>query len=331
MLYVTTRSSCETYTAGKTLSVDTAPDGGMFVPFHFPHITVSNLQGASQEAIIAAVLAIFFRNPVSEEAVLECLGGRPIRKKNMDRKVTVAQLWSNRMPTFEKVEYALYCKLCQDVTPNSETTQWAKMAIRIAVITALVASEGREVDIAVNAGDFLTPMAAYYCREMGLPIGKILCVTNENSGLWELFVHGQLNCGAAVQNTALPALDISVPYQLERLIFSLSGLHGAKEFATCATLGKNYKFTDMWGLSDCFAVPVVSAQRVASVISKTYHTNSYLLDSYTALTFGGLQDYRASTGVISQTLLLSEYSPLAHRAQVAAALSIPEFKLSELM
>ena len=329
MLYVTTRSNCETYTAAKTLTVDTAADGGMFVPFQIPSLSLDTLRGMSQEGVIAAVLGLFFRNKPTEDAVLSCLGGTPFQLQNIDRKITVAQLWNNRRRSFDKIEYALYGKLCLEVPPCAYVTQWAKIAIRIAVLTALLATEGREVDIAVNAGDFLTPMAAYYCKEMGLPVGKILCVTNENSSLWDFFTHGELNCSAAPQPTSLPALDVELPHQLERLIFAVSGLHSAKEFAVCAEQGKTYKCEDVYETAVDFAVSVVSAQRVPSVIHRIYRTNGCVLDIYSALTFGGLQDYRATGGDIRQTLILSDYSPMEHRGAVAAALGVPEFKLAE--
>ena len=84
-------------------------------------------------------------------------------------------------------------------------------------------------------------------------------------------------------------------------------------------------------ISDRFAVSVVSAQRVPSTIHRIYTTNTYVLDTYGALTFGALQDYRASSGDIRHTLLFSAYSPMVHRSAVAGALNIPEYKLSELI
>ena len=331
MLYVTTRSNCETYTAARTLTADTAPDGGLFVPFQIPRISFEALQGHTQEAIIAYVLGLFFRTKLSEEAVLFALGGTPLRRQNIDRKVTVARLWNSRRRSFARIEYDLYCKLCLEVPPCGKVTQWPKIAIRIAVLTALIASEGREVDVAVNAGDFLSPMAAYYCRQMGIPIGKILCVTNENSNLWDFFTHGELDCGVSLQQTSLPQLDVTQPSQLERLIFDVSGLHSAKKFAAHVQLGDLYKCDDLRATAENFAVSVVSTQRVPSVIHRIYRSNGYVLDPYTALTFGGLQDYRATSFEIRQTLLLAENSPTEYRTAVSAALGVPEFKLSDLV
>lgn len=335
MLYVTTRSNCETYTAARTLTVDTAPNGGLFVPFQMPKLTVSDLKGMAQAERIAYVLGLFFRTRLTGADVTECIGADSLSLRSIDRKVTVLQGWNRVNREFSKIEYALYCRLCQDVPPCKKTTQWPKIAIRVAVFAALISEmyEGREVDIAVNAGDFLTPMAAFYCRRIGLPVGTILCTVNENSGLWDFFTYGQLNCSASVVVTDLPALDTAVPTQLERLIYAANGVSDATEFSSLCDSGKLYKAdTDTLAqLSSIFAVSVVSVHRVPSLIHRIFTTNSYVLDTYGALTFGALQDYRASFGDIRQTLLFSAYSPMVHRAAVASALNIPEYKLSQLL
>jgi len=332
MLYITTRSSCDTYTAAKTLTVDTAADGGLFVPFRMPAISAKELQGMRQVDIIAYVLTLFFRVDLTGEDITRCIGTPGFSLAAADRKVSVAQLWSKANPAFAQVEYAIYRKLCQDVAPCEHTTAWPKIAIRIAVLAALTVelADKDTLDIAVNAGDFTDPVAAWYCRRMGLPVGKILCTTNENGGLWELFTYGQAGCGASVRKTVLPELDVALPHQLERLLFGLYGLKEAKCFAECMERGGLYKTLVPEQLSDGFAVSVVSCQRVGSVIHKVYSTNRYILDTYSALTFGGLQDYRATSGEIRPTLILSSYSPIVHKEAVAEALGVPGFKLRSL-
>ena len=331
MLYVTTRSNCETYTAAKTLTVDTATDGGLFVPFQLPAISVAELQGMSHGEIIAKVLGLFFRVNLTEDDITQCIGSSNFKLETPDRKVTVAQLWNTANRSFRQVEYAIYRKLCRDVPPCEKITQWPKIAIRIAVLAALVSNEKEIVDIALNAGDFIDPISAWYCRQMGLPIGRILCITNENGALWDLFTHGQASCGTSVRKTVLPELDVALPLQLERLIFSLYGLPQAIKFAACAEKGSTYKVSAVDQFAKGFSVCVVSTQRVSSVIHKVYSTNRYILDTYAALTFGGLQDYRATSGEIRQTLLLSNYSPVIHEKAVAEALHIPAFKINELL
>jgi threonine synthase len=312
--------------------VDTAADGGLFVPFQMPRISLQSLRNMPQVDMIAYILGLFFRVELTGEDITRCIGTPGFTLSNADRKVSVAQLWNKANTSLEKVEYAIYRKLCQDVTPCDHTTAWPKIAIRIAILTALTVelTDKEALDIAVNAGDFTDPIAAWYCRRMGLPVGKIVCTTNENGGLWELLTYGQASCGASVRKTALPELDVALPHQLERLLFGLYGLNEAKRFSECAEQGSLYKTRVPEQLSDGFAVSVVSCQRVDSVIHKVYSTNGYILDTYSALTFGGLQDYRATSGEIRPTLILSAYSPIVHKDAVAEALGVPAFKLSSL-
>ena len=333
MLYISTRSK-DTYTAARTLTMDSAPDGGLFVPFQMPKLALSDLRGKSQAGCIALVLNLFFHAKLTETDIENAIGTDPLSVHTIDRKVTVIQLWNRSYPEFSKLGYALYKLLCQDVPPCKQTTQWPKIAITISVFAAIIAqtAPGREVDVAVNAGDFLTPMALDYCRQMGLPVGTILCAVNENSTLWDFFTNAQLSCGASVVHTDLPLLDVALPDQLERLIYAIKGMDMAMEFAELSEQGRIYKIDteSITDLTKGFAVSVVSAQRVPSLIHKIYTTNSYVLDTYGALTFGALQDYRATSGDIRQTLLFSAYDPMVHRTAVAGALNIPEYKLSEL-
>lgn len=332
MLYVSTRNRCDTYTAARTLTLDTAPDGGCFVPFRMPALAVCSLQGMSHAAAMACVLNLFFRASLTEDDIIQCIGSSTLTVKTADRKVSVAQLWNTANRAFSQIEYAIYRKLCRDVAPCDHSMAWPKIAIRIAVLSALCAElAGKDtLDVAINAGDFTDPIAAFYCREMGLPIGKILCTTNENSGLWELLTYGQTSCGASVRRTAMPELDVALPHQLERFLFGLYGQAEACRFVQCMEQRSIYKITAPEQLSAGFAVSVVSTQRVASVIHKVYSTNGCILDTYSALTFGGLQDYRATSGEIRPTLILSAYSPFTHKDAVSAALGLPAFKLTEL-
>ena len=334
MLYISTRSG-ETFTAARTLTVDTAPDGGLFVPFQMPKLTRKELRGKAQPERIAFVLNLFFRAKLTGEDVQNAMGEDALAVRSIDRKISVIQGWNRAHSSYFQIEDKLYKLLCQDVPACEQATQWPKVAIAIAVLSAMITEvgEGGDADIAVNAGDFLMPMAAYYCRQMGMPVGKILCAVNENSGLWDFFTHGQLACGAVAIATDLDALDIVVPDQLERLIYADSGASGAVAFADISQKGRVYTVDadTLSRIASGFAVSVVSAQRVPSMIHRIYTTNTYVLDTYGALTFGALQDYRATSGDIRHTLLFSAHSPIAHRTAVADALNFPEYKLSELL
>jgi hypothetical protein len=61
---------------------------------------------------------------------------------------------------------------------------------------------------------------------------------------------------------------------------------------------------------ECFGEQIyaaaVSASRTDVVISSMFRMNGYRIDSQAAFAYGGLQDYRSSTGVSKMTLILAK-------------------------
>lgn len=337
MLYVSTRNTVETYTATRTLMEDYAPDGGGYLPFRLPFYTEYDLKRFQNIGFCATacdVIGSFFRSHITPEDVRCAFGGELPDGRMIDRKALLLRLWTNASASYEETQYELYRRLCRDIEPLEHTPLWVKIAVDIACIFALYcASEyfGREVDFAVSCGDFSRPMAVYYCRKMGLPVGKIICITNENGGLWELFTHGTLNCGAPTIHTCLPALDVSCPIEIERLLLDTIGNQEVGAFTLAMDKRKQYTCQCPHKISERFSISVASTNRIGSLILKIQKTSDYILDPVTALCLGGLQDYRANSGEGRETVLISEDSPLCYRKLVSEALGIAEYKLSELI
>ena len=177
-------------------------------------------------------------------------------------------------------------------------------------------------DIALPAGDFSVPMAAWYAREMGLPIGTIICSCNENCAAWNLLHHGQMRTDIVAQPTNTPMCDVGVPASMERLIAAQLGTDEAKAFHAACSSGISYELDEdkIFDLRKGIFTAVVGQMRMESVIYNVYRTSTYLLDPYSALAYGGLQDYRCGAGEGRVTLLLTERSPVCAAATVAKAM-----------
>ena len=337
MLYVSTRNAGETYTATRTLMDDFAPDGGGFLPYRMPVYTAEDLKRFNENGFYATVselLGAFFRARITAEDVHLAFAENLQDGCAIDRKVLLLQLWTNGSSCYPQTKYNLYVQLCRDVAPLDHTPAWVNIAIDIACIFGLYSTSeyfGREVDFAVCNGDFSMPLAVYYAQKMGLPVGKIVCVTNENGALWDFFTHGTLNCGAATVHTLLPSLDITCPKEIERLLMEAFGCTEAVAFADCLARRKQYSRQLPPDVAERFYISVAGTGRIASQIVKIHKTSQYVLDPVAALCLGGLQDYRASLGEGRETILISQESPLCHRAFVSEALGIAEYKLSELI
>jgi len=228
--------------------------------------------------------------------------------------------------------------ICDRVGVKPIGTSWLKIALRIAVLfgifgelqkdTALGAE--KMIDVSVPAGDFSLPMSLWYARVMGLPIAKIICCCNDNSGAWELLQHGEIRTDTPVVNTQTPLADIPVPLELERLIYAALGPSEAIRFGEMIEKGSVYSLRpDMLEkLKQGMYPAVVSNVRLEALIPSMYRTNNYVLGTYTAMAYGGVMDYRAKTGEIRHTLVLSERSPLCDPEALTKimGISLPELQ-----
>ncbi len=83
--------------------------------------------------------------------------------------------------------------------------------------------EGEEINVAVPTGNFGNILAAYYAKRMGVPIGKLICASNENKVLFDFFGTGTYDRNRGFVLTSSPSMDILVSSNLERLIYLITG------------------------------------------------------------------------------------------------------------
>lgn len=319
MLYVTTRSKSESYTAHHTLFTDRASDGGLFLPFRMPVLDAAAIKALKMNSFsenVAKVLQLFFNTNISAWDIECAIGKTPARILSMPHRVHFAKLWNTPQSDYRCLCHKIYNALCGKPM-GDKITDWADIAIRIAFmfgICGLLQANGIEsFDVVVNSGDFKEPMAVWYARKMGLSVGTVICVCNENSAAWDFLHRGELNTGASLIQTTTPDLDAALPFGLERLIFETLGYDENRRFLEVAEKRRLYQIRpDMARqLSDGMFVSVVGNDRVESVINSVYRSNGCILDPYTAVSYGGMQDYRAKTGESSPTVLLWEYNPIS--------------------
>lgn len=327
MLYVTTRSKSESYTAYRTLFENRAPDGGFFLPFRMPVLEPSQIAELKKQGFgeaVAYILNLFFSTGLSAWDIDCCIGKAAARIIAMPHRVLLAQLWDNPRGDYAYICDTLYEKLCGK-SMNSQITDWASTAIRIAVLFGLASLLHKmnisTFDVAVNTGDFAVPMAVWYARKMGLPVGCVLCACNENSGAWDFLHRGEINTGTAAVRTSTPDLDFSNPPGLERLIFAVYGFEETQKYLMQSSKGRLYQVRpDMiQQLNQGMFASVIGNDRVEAVINSVYRSNNCILDPYTAVSYGSLQDYRAKTGESCPTVLLWDRNPMHYLSMVEKA------------
>lgn len=336
MLYISSASKTDSYTAFRTLSTDCAPDGGVYMPYRLPSLETSLIEQMCSRSFgenVADILNLFFSAGLTAWDVECCAGRTPVRLAQMSHRLVTAECFHNPLGSYSYLESNLYARLSGDKV--KKPTTWARIAIRIAVMFAVHGLLPEEVrasyDVAVSTGDFSMPMAAWYCRKMGLPIRTVICCCNDNSAAWDLIRRGEFNAGAAAVNTGMPELDYACPIQAEQLIYHTLGFDHTKRYRqTCAKRGIFHLDEEsLTALSAGLSASVVGRDRVGATMRSVYRTNSYLISQRTAIAYGGLQDYRSRSGESRFTLILAEDSPMLQPQKTAELVGIPVAELTK--
>ena len=89
--------------------------------------------------------------------------------------------------------------------------------------------EGEEINVVVPTGNFGNILAAYYAKNMGLPIAKLICASNENKVLYDFFQTGTYDKNREFILTTSPSMDILISSNLERLIYQIAGGDAKKD------------------------------------------------------------------------------------------------------
>ena len=182
---------------------------------------------------------------------------------------------------------------------------------------------GEKINVAVPTGNFGNILAAFYAKNMGLPIGKLLCASNENKVLYDFFSTGTYDRNRAFVLTSSPSMDILISSNLERLIYRIAGNNPGKNQSLMRQLQEDGKYTiteEMWEQLSDFYGNYASEGETASLIREFYQTSGYIMDTHTAVAASVYKKYREETGDRTKTVIASTASPYKFTRSVMAAI-----------
>ncbi len=186
--------------------------------------------------------------------------------------------------------------------------------------------QGDEFNVCVPTGNFGNILAAYYAREMGIPISKLICASNSNNVLTDFFKTGRYDAERQFYHTISPAMDILISSNLERLIFHLSGNDDKTVTRYMSKLKSDgvYTVNDEIKalLSELFFADFCTNEEAMKTISEIYNEYSYLIDTHTAVAFNVYNKYRESTNDTKPVVVASTASPFKFSESVLAALGV---------
>lgn len=171
---------------------------------------------------------------------------------------------------------------------------------------------GEAVNFAVPTGNFGNILAAYYAKQIGLPVGKLICASNENNVLTDFFKTHVYDKMRSFKVTSSPSMDILVSSNLERLIFHLLGNSAEKTADLMKSLNQHgqYELTVFDpAILELFAAEYATEVETAAEIKRVYEASDYIEDPHTAVASAVYQKYRTATGDETKTVIASTASP----------------------
>lgn len=195
---------------------------------------------------------------------------------------------------------------------------------------------GDKINIVVPTGNFGNILAAYYAKEMGLPVKTLVCASNKNSVLTDFLTTGVYDRNREFFTTVSPSMDILISSNLERLLYSLAGSESVKSWMK--QLSENGKYeVDEKTLSEIkalFAAGCCDDNETKATISKIFKEKNYLCDTHTAVAIKVYYDYKEKTGDETPTVIASTASPFKFSAAVLEAVEgktdgLDEFEMVE--
>ena len=184
-------------------------------------------------------------------------------------------------------------------------------------------TDGEKINVVVPTGNFGNILAAFYAKNMGLPIAKLVCASNENKVLYDFFSTGVYDRNREFKLTSSPSMDILISSNLERLIYRIAG-GSAKENSTLMAQLKEkgrYEITDAMKseLKDFYG-NYASEKETADTIKSIYEDTGYVIDTHTAVAAAVYKKYTDETGDKTKTIIASTASPFKFTRSVMDAI-----------
>lgn len=192
---------------------------------------------------------------------------------------------------------------------------------------------GEPVNFAVPTGNFGDILAGYYAKQMGLPVGRLICASNANNVLTDFIRTGRYDRRRDLQQTTSPSMDILVSSNLERLLYHVT----AGDAPQVAQWMRQLREDGGYQVPPAVAAAVqqvfwggwASDAAAHDAISQVWRRHRYLLDPHTAVAYCAAEEYRRVSGDRAPLVVVSTASPFKFGRTVASALALATADKSE--
>ncbi len=222
---------------------------------------------------------------------------------------------------------------------SANSINWGRLAPQIiyyiSVYASLVKDEeiklGDKINIVVPTGNFGNILAAYYAKNMGIPVNKLICASNTNKVLTDFINTGIYDRNREFFTTISPSMDILISSNLERLLYLLCGEDDTQIKEWFDSLAKTGKYEVTADVKEKLQADFIGGfcddAETKATIKRVYDKYSYTLDTHSAVAVKVYEEYKAKTSDKTKTVIASTASPYKFSTSVLEAI---EGKISTL-
>ena len=188
-------------------------------------------------------------------------------------------------------------------------------------------SEGETFDGIVPTGNFGNILAGYFAKKMGVPIGKLICASNQNKVLADFFETGVYDMNRDFYTTSSPSMDILLSSNFERFLFYVAKEDAAKvaqwEKDLLETGKMSVSADELKTLRQEFEGGWIDDDETKAVINHVYNDFGYLLDPHTAVAYGvGMNRHRQGLDEGRHTVIMATAHPYKFPPVICEALAL---------
>ncbi len=184
---------------------------------------------------------------------------------------------------------------------------------------------GQKVNFSVPTGNFGDILAGFLAKQLGLPVGRLICASNANNVLTDFIRTGTYDRRRSLHKTQSPSMDILVSSNLERLLYLLSGdTDLVARLMQELSLQGHYAVPEplLAQIQNHFWAGCCDDSQAAGTIRALWQQHGYLCDTHTAAGWKVAEDYVNQTGDTAPLVVLSTASAYKFPTAVLSALGI---------
>ena len=183
---------------------------------------------------------------------------------------------------------------------------------------------GDSINVCVPTGNFGNIFAAYLAKLMGLPLGKLICASNQNNILTDFLNTGRYDRNREFHCTMSPSMDILISSNLERLLALTAGKEATALYMADLAQKGVYEVSGeiKEKIDESFKGYFADEGETAATIKKYFTEYGYLADTHTSVALTAAEKYIADTGDRTPMVVASTASPYKFAADVCASLGM---------